>query len=148
MSKLIRPVREPHKVTSPYGQRYLQGKPQFHDGIDYINTERDTSVLAIADGVVCLDVDFYEEAKRWTDKRHSAGNYVIIKHTIDDKIFYCRYMHLSQNSVMQGQAVKQGDFIGRYADVGFSFGAHLHFDMFDASWKKIDPTPVLLAGLL
>lgn len=147
ITKLIRPVREPHRVTSPYGHRKLAGKDQFHDGIDYVSGSGSREVVAIADGVVCLDVDFYEESKRWTDGRHSGGNMLIIKHRIHGADYYCRYLHLITNTVAKGEAVLQGRVIGEYADVGYSFGAHLHFDMFDSEWKKIDPTPVMMRGL-
>lgn len=146
ITKLIWPVYEPHRITSPYGPRILNGTSQFHDGIDFVSGST-SEVLAIADGQVCLDIDFYEESKRWTDGRMSGGNYVIIKHNLHGADYYCRYLHLIRNTVSKGDPVKQGQVIGRYADVGLSYGAHLHFDMYDASWKKIDPTPVLVRGL-
>lgn len=138
-SPVIKPV-----VTSPYGWRTLKGKPQFHDGIDFVNKDRkDTIVFAIWDGEVCLDVDYYDESKRWTDGRHSGGNFVILKHIIDGKLYYTRYMHIDKNTVTKDQKIRKGQTLGHYADVGFSYGAHLHLDMYDYKWKKIDPTPVL-----
>lgn len=136
------PVKKPI-ITSPYGERILNGKRQFHDGIDVISEIGDTIVCAITDGVVCHDVDFYQEKKRWKDKRHSAGNYVIVKHIIDDKLYYTRYLHLTVNFCYQGQALEKGEPLGIYADVGRSYGAHLHFDMYNSKWKKIDPSFVL-----
>lgn len=142
---LIRPVRSPHRVTSPYGWRTLAGNRQFHDGIDYVSTVSD-EVLAIADGRVLLDFDYYDHSKAWTDNRHSAGNYLILAHEIDGRSYYCRYIHLISNTVEKGDRVSQGTIIGHYADVGRSYGAHLHFDMYDSDWNKLDPTQILLRG--
>lgn len=135
------PVKD-YKITSPYGKRILNGEEEFHDGIDFVS-RIDEIVFAIADGVVCHDVDFYEEKKRWTDKRHSAGNYVIVKHVIEGNLYYVRYFHLSENFCYQGQKVEKGEPLGIYADVGRSFGAHLHLDTYSYKWEKIDPSFLL-----
>jgi murein DD-endopeptidase MepM/ murein hydrolase activator NlpD len=124
----------------------LNGKRQFHDGIDYVS-DSSKHVLAIADGYVVTDVDYYEHSKRWTDRRHSAGNMVIIKHKIHGKDYFVRYLHLTENRVEEGLEVSQGDQIGTMGDVGYSFGIHLHIDFYNKSWVKIDPTPILLKGL-
>lgn len=141
------PVSEPHTITSNYGYRILNGKKQFHDGIDWISST-DRNVLSFADGQVTYDQDWYEESKRWTDKRHSGGNMVIIKHQILGKTYFIRYLHLKFNTVSQGQIIKRGQVIGEWADVGYSFGAHLHTDAYDSGWNKIDIQALLkLAGL-
>lgn len=138
---MVSPVNKP-VVASPYGDRILNGKKQLHDGIDYVSgLNRD--VLAVANGKVILDMDIYEEKLRWTDMRHSLGNYIILQHTIEGSVYFARYCHLSENFVAKGGEVTQGQRIGVYADVGYSYGAHLHFDMFDAKWAKIDPSPLL-----
>jgi len=144
-TKLIRPVKPPHTVTSGYGYRTLNGKQQFHDGIDYIGS--DYSVFAVCDGRVIKDFDAYSPVLAWTDGRHSAGNYIIIQHTIHDTPYFARYIHLGENFCSHGQHVEQGELIGFYANAGRSYGAHLHFDMYDKNWIKIDPTPVLIKGL-
>ena len=136
------PIKE-YRISSPYGKRILNGKEQFHDGIDFVSLTNDKTVRAITDGIVCFDVDYYEEAKRWTDKRHSAGNYVIIKHNINDKLYYVRYIHLGINYCYEGQQVEKGEPVGVYADVGYSFGSHLHFDSYNSKWEKIDPSFML-----
>ena len=128
------PVKSPI-VTSPYGWRTLNGKPQFHDGVDYVSPESN-EVFALWDGVIAHDMDYYEASKRWTDGRHSLGNFVIVKHVIDGKLYFVRYCHLSRNYVQAGQEVKRGQVLGRYADVGFSYGAHLHLDGYDYKWHK------------
>lgn len=146
---MIIPVSHPFLVTSKYGWRFLNGAKQFHDGIDFIGIDSEL-VVAIADGIVTYDMDDYEEAKRWTDSHHSAGNMIIVRHELHEGLFYCRYMHLGKNYVVKGQKVFEGATIGHYEDVGISFGAHLHFDVYDMHWKKVDPTPLfknLLEGV-
>jgi murein DD-endopeptidase MepM/ murein hydrolase activator NlpD len=55
---------------------------------------------------------------------------MVIQKVLISGIFYSfRYCHLIENFVNHGQAVKQGDLIGIYGDVGYSFGAHLHIDV-------------------
>ena len=139
------PVSNPYKITSGYGWRTLNGSKQFHDGIDFIGANK--NVYSIAPGICAFDMDNYSEALRWIDSKHSAGNMVIIQHTIDDAIYYVRYMHLLKNLISQKEYVTEGQKIGEYADVGYSFGAHLHLDVYDRAWKKLDPN-VILKGIL
>lgn len=152
-TKLVRPVNEPHTLTSPYGPRTINGKPQFHKGLDYVhgdnkgNYHRDKSVVAVGDGVCVFDFDSYDDKKRWNDPEHSAGNMVVLEHLINGKKYFVRYLHLMTNCVKVGQKVKMGEKIGVYGDAGISYGAHVHIDMWDANWKQIDPTPIMLAGL-
>lgn len=139
---MVGPVAQKIKVTSPYGKRTLQGKEQFHDGIDFVSESGRNDVIAIADGIVTYDQDDYEEALRWTDKHHSAGNMVIIRHELEGGLYYVRYLHLVKNIVRAGQKVFEGATFGVYGDVGYSFGPHLHVDVYDMHWRKIDPTPL------
>lgn len=124
-----------------------------HDGIDYVGAgdyggPADRTVFAIADGVVVHDFDGYDPAKRWNPSApDSAGNMVIIGHNLHGTKYFVRYVHLAKNTVSNGERVKCGQVIGEYGDVGYSFGQHLHLDMWTASWQRIDPTPVLLRGL-
>jgi murein DD-endopeptidase MepM/ murein hydrolase activator NlpD len=146
-TKLVRPVIEPHVVTSPYGYRILNGKTELHEGIDYVSGA-DNRVVAIGDSKVNTDMDDYDHAKRWKDRRHSVGNYVILDVVINGVLYHFRYCHLIENYVSPGQEVKMGEVIGIYGDVGYSFGAHLHIDCYNADWTgKLDPTPIILAGL-
>jgi murein DD-endopeptidase MepM/ murein hydrolase activator NlpD len=136
------PVKN-HRISSKYGKRILSGKEQFHDGIDFVSRDGNTDVFSVGPGVCTFDFDNYDDKKRWNDVKHSAGNYVIIKTTLGNKDYYVRYLHLRENSLSNGQKVEEGEKIGEYADVGYSFGAHLHFDMYTMAWEKIDPTPVI-----
>lgn len=139
---MVSPVKKPI-VTSRYGWRVLNGKNQFHGGVDFISASGDQSVVAMEDGVVIMDYDSYQDSRRWTYPPDSGGNMVILKTKIGGSYFFIRYLHLSRNSVSKNQKIKKGQKIGDYADVGYSFGAHLHIDAYDAKWKPIDITKFL-----
>ena len=143
---MIIPVEHEYRITSPYGPRVLNGKEENHKGIDFVSDSGQNDVLSISDGIVTYDQDDYEEAKRWTDRHHSGGNMVIVRHELEDGLFYIRYVHLLENSVRKGQSLKEGDVIGKYADVGRSFGAHLHIDAFDMHWKHHNITLLFNSG--
>ena len=155
-NKFSSPVNGKPIITSPYGWRVLNGEKNFHDGIDFVSADAKilnrlnpsgTDVFAITDGKVVFDYDKYDDQFRMDMKGHkqdTAGNMVILQHTIDDRVYFARYLHLLDNAVTMGQQIAKGQRIGRYADVGFSFGPHLHFDMFKADWSvKVDPTEIL-----
>ena len=136
---MIIPVEKPYIITSPYGPRMLHGENQCHKGIDFISTKSD-SVLSILDGVVTYDQDDYSEALRWTDGHHSGGNMLIIRHEIKWGFCYVRYLHLLENKIRKGQKVSGGEVLGIYADVGRSYGAHLHVDAYDEKWRPFNIT--------
>ena len=54
------------------------------------------------------------------------GNFVVIDHGGG---VLSGYGHLSQFSVVEGQAVEPGDVIGLVGNTGLSTGAHLHWEM-------------------
>jgi|AACY02.16.fsa_nt_gi Membrane proteins related to metalloendopeptidases len=137
---MILPVYNPVRVSSPYGWRTLRGKRQFHDGIDFVSDSGRAEVFAVSDGRIVYDQDDYDHELRWRDKHHSAGNMIIQRIVIEGEIYYARYLHLIENRIDKGENVAEGRVLGVYGDVGYSFGAHLHFDLYDQGWKKIDPT--------
>jgi murein DD-endopeptidase MepM/ murein hydrolase activator NlpD len=136
---MIQPVKEPIRISSKYGWRTIRGKRQFHDGLDYVSDSGDQSVFSIFDGTVVFDFDDYDEARRWTDNKHSGGNMIVVKYKLAGADYYVRYLHLISNVVRKGQEVKAGQLLGTYGDVGYSFGAHVHVDVYQFDWKKIDP---------
>jgi murein DD-endopeptidase MepM/ murein hydrolase activator NlpD len=144
------PVND-YRMTSPYGMRKdPSGKTdeeKLHDGIDFVSKKWDNRVYSICSGKIIYDFDEYDEAQRWTSRKHSAGNMLIQSITWNDKKFYVRYLHLVGNFVKMDDVIPEGIIIGEYGDVGYSFGAHLHFDLYDNMWKKLNPEP-LFAGLI
>jgi len=115
-------------VTSEYGNRTLNGEPDFHGGMDFSCTGGVTKIYASQDGEVIS-----------TQQSSSLGNYVLIKH---EEGLYTSYAHLNQKIVNKGE-VKKGDPIGICGNTGNSYGAHLHFtvqnDVFNDTRKSFNP---------
>ena len=130
-------------LTSEYGWRGnpLPGQTglQFHDGRDYACLQHaNQSVFAIWPGTVVGDMDNYDDAKRWTDGRHSIGNFIILQSAIGGSDFFIRYCHLGKNYCDFRQIIPEGYIIGAYADVGQSNGPHVHVDAYlSSNWQKI-----------
>ena len=135
------PLIEPYKVTSPFGvKRNIEGIGEhIHDGIDLVSLVN-KNVYAAVSGVVISDKDDYVHADRWIKGgRNTVGNRVLIKSKINGEVYYCAYYHLINNYVEVGQDIEIGKIIGLYANVGMSYGAHLHFMMWDTNWKVVNP---------
>lgn len=122
------------KVTSPYGNRTLNGSKQFHGGYDMVGVGS-YDICAVVGGSVV-------HSRIITDKSNPTwqwGNYVCIKGT-DGRLYY--YCHMKSRAVSAGQTVKVGDKLGVMGNTGYSFGAHLHFEVREGS-KAICPEIVL-----
>ncbi|MFH1072770.1 MAG: peptidoglycan DD-metalloendopeptidase family protein [Nanoarchaeota archaeon] len=141
------PVQQANPVIiSCYGDRDLDGKTDYHDGID-IAVPEGTPVLAVADGAVeslcgewvgncacsvasgtsgtaCKPID------KCSGKCSNYGNNVIIKHA---DTLYSRYSHLKEIRVQPGQNVKKGDTVGISGNTGYSQGAHLDLKIYTSS---------------
>jgi len=105
------------EVKSDYGYRanpFSGRSSEFHKGMDFKANIGDT-VRCTADGIV--------ESADWDN---GYGKCVTIKHSYG---FECKYGHLSQFNVVQGQEVKAGDVIGFVGSTGRSTGPHLHYEI-------------------
>lgn len=134
------------KISSDYGvERVLpDGRRQIHDGIDFISTSGDRTVFSLTNGYVAYDFDDYCHLRRY-QKPNTGGNMIIVTSVIKGVTYHIRYLHLVKNNVVKGQMVYDGMPIGEYGDVGYSFGAHVHLDVYTADWsKKINPHSILL----
>lgn len=109
------------KVTSAYGKRTLNGKETTHAGYDLVPVgSRD--VLAVTGGKVV-------RSRIVTDKTNLTwqwGNYVCIQTPTGEYHYYC---HLASRAVSEGATVRAGDKLGVMGNTGYSFGAHLHFEV-------------------
>jgi murein DD-endopeptidase MepM/ murein hydrolase activator NlpD len=85
---------------------------QDHLGLDLAKTEA-SPIPAANDGVVVLAKFF-----------GIYGNAIVIDHGYG---LMTLYGHLSTIDVKEGQAVKQGETLGRTGDTGLAGGDHLHF---------------------
>lgn len=102
------------RVTSPYGERIINGVREFHKGIDLVGLE-DTVVYAVSAGKA-----------RTAFQANGAGNYIVI--TMDDgrRVFY---MHLKNFMISSEQYIAKGEPIGVMGNTGNSFGAHTHLEL-------------------
>lgn len=114
-SGLVRPSSGP--VSSPFGMRFhpVLHVWKLHDGLDFA-ADCGTPVRAAAAGRVVL-----------VQAAIGYGNRVVVDHgTIGGHRVRTAYNHLSAFDVSAGQAVAQGQLVGRVGTTGFSTGCHLH----------------------
>ena len=136
----VYPYRFPLKGNFPYGapgSRFGDGRPgRTHRGQD-IPAPEGTQVRAPRGGVV-KTVGFQAEG---------AGQYVVIDAAGERRDY--AFLHLQQGSprVRAGQRVRTGQWIANVGNTGASFGAHLHFEIWQGPWygggEQIDPYPML-----
>jgi len=123
-----------YNVTSPFGQRVLNGKPDDHKGIDVVGIT-DKHVCAVAAGRVVT-------SKIVTDKSNRTwewGNFVCVDGDDGRRYYYC---HLSKRLVSVGRRVEAGEHIGIEGNTGYSFGRHCHFEVRE-NGVSINPAPFL-----
>lgn len=126
MAKIIK-VENPvlkkgcHRMTLPFGNQLLSGKPYLHKGID-LTGNPDVSggyddILAFDDGEV-ITAGYLSDTGYWVRIRHDNG-------------VISRYMHLKKGSikVKVGDEVSKGQVIGYMGSTGNSTARHLHFDL-------------------
>lgn len=109
-----------------------------HNGIDLVSASgKDLSIIAIAEGTVLTATDGIDGYNEY----NTCGNFVKILHSNG---LITRYLHMTKNTicVKQGQKIKKGDKLGIMGNTGYSFGKHLHFDVFDGQ-AYVDPLPYL-----
>jgi murein DD-endopeptidase MepM/ murein hydrolase activator NlpD len=70
----------------------------------------------------------------WND--YGYGNMIIIDHGHD---WQSLYAHLSTINVVCSQSVGQGDIIGAFGSTGNSTGPHLHFELMNTIYGKVNP---------
>lgn len=110
-----------YRLTSPYGQRILNGVSQYHNGVDLVGVGS-TVVCSVCDGTVLSSQIITDKSNRTWE----WGNYVSIQASDGAVIYYC---HLASRAVKKGDKVKKGQRIGIMGNTGYSFGAHTHFEV-------------------
>lgn len=138
MSVLKLPYNGRVNLTSPYGNRVLNGVPGWHAGIDLVGLD-EKIIRAPCDGVIGVSTMIPQA----TDKTLTWqwGNYVRLDCADGMKIYMC---HMDRRIAVAGQAVKVGDPLGIEGNTGYSFGSHCHFEVRPAGTSSgVDPTPYL-----
>ena len=126
------------QITMKYGSQILNGKKYNHKGIDIVKQKNGLDyVIAAQKGKVIKVVDNV----KGRDESKGLGNYIELKH--GDNIC-TRYCHLKYGTikVKKGEIVKKGEELGYMGDTGYTFGAHLHFEVL-VDGKNVNPLPYL-----
>jgi murein DD-endopeptidase MepM/ murein hydrolase activator NlpD len=124
-NKYLHPVKEEDTERLRYNSPAHTGK--LKHAVDYMCKEN-TELLAAQDGeVVWVKEDSNiggPDKKYWNE-----GNRVVIKHENGE---YSAYEHLKYkgSKVKVGDKVKKGQLIGYSGNTGYTFGPHLHFEVF------------------
>lgn len=95
-----------------------------HRAIDYA-AAAGTPIRAVGGGIVVY--------AGWNSQGY--GNFVSIRH---NETYTTNYAHQSKILVKVGQAVKQGEIIGKVGSTGLSTGPHLHYEIVKHG-SKINP---------
>ena len=98
-----------------------------HNGLD-IGAPYGTPIVAVQSGEV-LSASYH-----W-----SWGNNVLIYH---NGTYSTRYAHMCSMAVYAGQYVEAGQVIGYVGNTGYSFGNHLHFEVYQ-NGTRINPYPFI-----
>lgn len=125
-------------LTSPYGERVVNGVAGKHRGLDFSGVSAGSVILAAADGV----------ARPGSEP--VGGNYVTISHYDGAGKLICSttYRHLNKSLVTNGQKVSAGQTIGEYGNSGaHTTGAHLHFELELPNGTRIDPLPYIAGSI-
>jgi murein DD-endopeptidase MepM/ murein hydrolase activator NlpD len=125
------PVRG--RISGRFGsQRIYRGEPgSYHSGIDIATGASGTPYVAPADGMVVLaaETPFTLE-----------GNLLIVDHGMG---LSSAFLHSSELFVREGEAVRQGQPIGRIGATGRVTGPHLHWGL---TWRGLRLDPLLFTG--
>lgn len=124
------------KLTSPYGDRVLNGVRGFHAGYDLVGVGSQTVVAAVGGRVAVSRIVTDRSNRTW-----EWGNYVCVQGEDGRQYYYC---HLASRAVSKGAVVKAGDKLGVMGSTGYTFGAHLHFEVREADGRTtVDPAKIL-----
>jgi murein DD-endopeptidase MepM/ murein hydrolase activator NlpD len=96
-----------------------------HRGIDLAGS-LDSGIFATDSGVIVY--------AGWND--YGYGNLIMIDH---GNGWQSLYAHLDQFNVACGQSVGQGELIGLMGSTGNSSGPHLHFELMNTVYGKVNP---------
>ena len=124
-----------YKVTSPFGERVLNGVRENHKGIDVVSLGS-KYVCAVVPGVVMVS----QIVKDKTNRTWEWGNYVCV---LGDDGMYYYYCHMAQRLVDVGKRVSVGDHLGVEGNTGYSFGNHCHFEVRNGANVSVNPAPYL-----
>lgn len=117
---LLRPVPSQFKISSKFGTRVLNGRSEFHKGIDFA-CPVGTPVQAVADGKV-----YRAGWENPDDPKQGFGLRVMQRVRIAGTDYFVFYAHLNEVRCEADQILKTGQVVGLSGHTGRSTGPHLH----------------------
>lgn len=137
--KLYMPYKSKADLVSRFGYRTLNGKQEYHKGIDLCG-RGSKIIVAPADGVIGSSTIVTNKSNQTWE----WGNYVRLDCDSGLQVFMC---HMESRAVKAGQRVKVGDVIGIEGYTGYCVpanvnGRHCHFEV-RKNGVSVDPTPYL-----
>jgi hypothetical protein len=129
-SGLVLPVAN-YTGVLPWSGSAALGAPRTghtHQGID-MKAYEGQPLVAVIDGTI--------------KSVHSNASGGLIIHLLGTDGRTYKYMHLSKFAVSTGQKVTQGQVIGYAGSTGNASGPHLHFEVWGADGKVLNPSAVL-----
>jgi murein DD-endopeptidase MepM/ murein hydrolase activator NlpD len=107
-------------ISSGIGNRMLNGKPEFHKGIDF-SVPIGKEIRAIEAGLI-----FKAGYENPNDIKQGFGLRIWQEIVVENEKYYVWYGHTSELKVKEGSIVKRGDVIALSGNSGSSTGPHLH----------------------
>lgn len=130
--EFIYPLPRTYTITSPFGYRDIDGRRNFHSGIDF-GAPYGTDILASDSGTIIT--------LGWDSTGY--GKHVVIDHGNNK---FTLYAHASKLTTSPGKKVKKGEKIAEVGSTGWSSGPHLHFEIrvgANAFNNAVNPAPYL-----
>lgn len=73
---------------------------------------------------------------------NNYGNCVIMLHNSEAEVYYTYYAHLDK-VLVKGLEVEAGQMIGTMGNSGNADDPHLHFEIRNRNWERLDPGPFI-----
>lgn len=124
------------------GMRVTRGLSLYHNGYDIKMINLNKEVFAFTEGKVVVVYDKYKESLRY-EEYNNGGNYIKVEFIRNNIKYYLTYCHLLNIRVKKGDVITKDTLLGNYADIGNSFGAHLHISLYNFKHQRLDPLPIL-----
>lgn len=132
--KLTNPVEPKYKITSKFGKRIIDGKEEFHNGIDF-GCPIKSYVYACHRGLV---------TKIWYDERGGLSlRYQLYSEYEEVKNFIIGIAHLGEVLVGPGDYIERGQPIALTGNTGRLRGNCLHLTL-RKDGEPVDPEPYFL----
>lgn len=119
-------------ITNRYGNG--------HNGVDIVAEGRALDMIVAHSGGKVIFCQTGQRYNPGSSGNASYGNCVKILH---DNGMFTLYAHLADVRVSYGQYVKQGQDLGMMGCTGNSYGAHLHFEVWNNKNIRINPEQYL-----